>query len=144
MSNSKNYNSIVFLTTLSVYLGLVLVGATPPVLAQAALTQRFEIQHEIETEDDLDKKPDKDKLFFNYSSGFENLYNLSREFYEKNKDKLRDNKYEFNCSLIFKQNFVKSTRCEKGSGLFWSAFIKPMENIGNTFFHTQDEKNRSG
>jgi hypothetical protein len=34
MSNSKNYNSIVFLTTLSVYLGLVLVGATPSVLAQ--------------------------------------------------------------------------------------------------------------
>ena len=58
MSNQKNYNSIFFLTTLSVYLGLVLVGATPPVLAQAALTQRFEVQQEIETEDDLDKKPD--------------------------------------------------------------------------------------
>lgn len=34
MSNSKNYNSIVFLTTLSVYLGLVLVGGTPSVYAQ--------------------------------------------------------------------------------------------------------------
>lgn len=56
MSNSKGYNSIVFLTTL--YLGLVLVGAAPPVLNQAALTQRIEIQNEIETEDDLDKKPD--------------------------------------------------------------------------------------
>jgi hypothetical protein len=56
MSNSKSYNSIVFLTTL--YLGLVLVGAAPPVLAQAALTQRIEIQNEIETDDDLDKKPD--------------------------------------------------------------------------------------
>ena len=58
MSNQKNYNSIFFLTTLSVYLGLVLVGGSAPILAQAALTQRFEIQHEIETEDDLDKKPD--------------------------------------------------------------------------------------
>lgn len=59
MSNSKNYNSIVFLTTLSVYLGLVLVGATPSVLAQqAALTQKFEIQNEREIEDDLDKNPD--------------------------------------------------------------------------------------
>ena len=59
MSNSKNYNSIVFLTTLSVYLGLVLVsGATPSIFAQAALTQRLEIQNEIETDDDLDKKPD--------------------------------------------------------------------------------------
>ena len=34
MSKSKNYNRIVFLTTLSVYLGLVLVGGTAPVLAQ--------------------------------------------------------------------------------------------------------------
>jgi hypothetical protein len=60
MSNRKNYNSIVFLTTLSVYLGLVLVGA-PPVLAQAALTQKIEIQNEAEIKDDLDKKPnDKD------------------------------------------------------------------------------------
>ena len=60
MSNSKNHNSIVFLTTLSVYLGLVLVGATPLVLAQqAALTQKFEIQNEREIEDDLDKNPDE-------------------------------------------------------------------------------------
>ena len=49
---------MVFLTTLSVYLGLVLVGATPPVMAHAALTQRIEIQNEIETDDDLDKNPD--------------------------------------------------------------------------------------
>ena len=34
MSNKNKHNSIVFLTTLSVYLGLVLVGATPQVLAQ--------------------------------------------------------------------------------------------------------------
>ena len=60
MSNSKNYNSIVFLTTLSVYLGLVLVGgASSPVLAQAALTRNFDIQEEIEFKDDLDKKPDE-------------------------------------------------------------------------------------
>jgi hypothetical protein len=59
MSNRKNYNSIVFLTTLSVYLGLVLVGgATPSVLAQAALTRDFDIKNEIVVEDDLDKKPD--------------------------------------------------------------------------------------
>ncbi|HEY8559521.1 MAG TPA: hypothetical protein VIL74_03890 [Pyrinomonadaceae bacterium] len=63
MSNRKNYNSIVFLTTLSVYLGLVLVGgATPSVLAQAALTRDFDIRNEVVIEDDLDKKPD-DELF---------------------------------------------------------------------------------
>lgn len=34
MTNRKNHNSIIFLTTLSVYLGLVLVGATPQISAQ--------------------------------------------------------------------------------------------------------------
>jgi len=68
MSNRKNYNSIVFLTTLSVYLGLVLVGgATPSVLAQAATTRDFDIKNEIVVEDDLDKKPDnEEKTDFNY------------------------------------------------------------------------------
>ena len=63
MSNSKNYNSIVFLTTLSVYLGFVLIGGTPPVLAHAAMTQQFDIQNEIEVKDDLDKNPDDKDIF---------------------------------------------------------------------------------
>ncbi len=59
MSKTKSYNQIIFLTTLSVYLGLVLVGASPQVLAQAALTSKFEIKDQIEKQDDLDKKPDE-------------------------------------------------------------------------------------
>ena len=64
MSNRKNYNSIVFLTTLSVYLGLVLAGgaAVPHALAQAALTRDFDIRNEIEFKDDLDKKPDNEEI----------------------------------------------------------------------------------
>jgi hypothetical protein len=63
MSDRKNYNSIVFLTTLSLYLGLVLAGGSvPSVLAQAATTRNFDIKSEIVVEDDLDKKPD-DGLF---------------------------------------------------------------------------------
>lgn len=59
MSELKKHNSIIFLTTLSVYLGLVLVGgASSPILAQAALTRNFDIQEEIEYKDDLDEKPD--------------------------------------------------------------------------------------
>ena len=58
MNNRNKNNSIVFFTTLSVYLGLVLVGgATPNVLAQAALTRNFDVQEEIEVKDDLDNKP---------------------------------------------------------------------------------------
>lgn len=42
------------------YLGLVLVGATP-VLGHAATTRNFELLDEIEFKDDLDKKPEGDK-----------------------------------------------------------------------------------
>ena len=69
MNNRKNYNSIVFLTTLSVYLGLVLAGgAVPSVLAQAATTRGFDIKNEIVVEDDLDKKPD-DETYSGLKSG---------------------------------------------------------------------------
>lgn len=54
----KNHNSVLFLTTLGVYLGLVLVGATPQVLAQAATTKQFNVKDEIERQDDLENKPD--------------------------------------------------------------------------------------
>jgi hypothetical protein len=63
MSKTKSYNQIIFLTTLSVYLGLVLVGASPQVLAQAALTSKFDIKDQIEKKDDLDKKPNENDLF---------------------------------------------------------------------------------
>lgn len=60
MNKNKN-NSIIFLTTLSVYLGLVLVGgAMSPILTQAATARSFDIQDEIEFKDDLDKKPKDD------------------------------------------------------------------------------------
>jgi len=39
MNNKKNHNTIYLLTTLSVYLGLVVVGSSPQVLAQAKLAQ---------------------------------------------------------------------------------------------------------
>ncbi len=40
------------------YLGLVLAGATPQVLAQAAMTRQFNVKDEVEVKDNLDKKPD--------------------------------------------------------------------------------------
>src|SRR4051812_6725774 len=58
MEKRKGQNSILFLTTLGVYLGLVLVGGTPQVLANAATTRHFDIKDEIEFQDKLDKDPD--------------------------------------------------------------------------------------
>jgi len=46
MTTRKNYNSIVFLTTLSVYLGLVLVGAPPSVLAQNNLSKSSQFKRD--------------------------------------------------------------------------------------------------
>jgi hypothetical protein len=56
---SKNQNSILLLTTLGVYFGLLMAGATPGVIAQqsAAMTRNFELSEEIETRDDLDLDP---------------------------------------------------------------------------------------
>ena len=62
MSTRKNQNSILILTTLGVYLGLLIVGgAAPQVFAHSATTRAFEITDEIEVKDDLDNKPDDDK-----------------------------------------------------------------------------------
>lgn len=58
MNNRKNQNSILVLATLGVYLGLVLAGATPQTLAQAAMTRQFDVKDEVEIKDELDKKPD--------------------------------------------------------------------------------------
>lgn len=58
MNNRRSNNSALFLAALGVYLGLVLAGATPQVLAQAAMTRQFNVKDEVEVKDDLDKKPD--------------------------------------------------------------------------------------
>lgn len=50
------------LTTLGVYLGLLMVGgAAPQVFAHSATTRNFEISDEIEVKDDLDKNPDDER-----------------------------------------------------------------------------------
>ncbi|MBL8180887.1 MAG: hypothetical protein JNL64_04685 [Blastocatellia bacterium] len=80
MTERKHNNSILVLATLGVYLGLVLAGATPQILAQAATTRLFDVKDEIEVKEDLDNKPDDcellrdgvrklevDKLWFNHS-----------------------------------------------------------------------------
>jgi hypothetical protein len=62
MANRKAQNSFLVLTTLGVYLGLLMVGgAAPQVLAHSATTRTFEITDEIEIKDDLDNKPDDER-----------------------------------------------------------------------------------
>lgn len=70
---------MLFLTTLGVYLGLVLVGATP-VLGHAATTRVFEITDEVEVKDDLDRKPDEESALGQFSSCFEELVRIATEW----------------------------------------------------------------
>ena len=68
MSTRRTNNSILFLTTLGVYLGLVLVGGSAPqVFAHGALARNFELQDEIEAKDDLDNKPDNESAALSLS-----------------------------------------------------------------------------
>ena len=70
MTNRKNQNSILFLTTLGVYLGLLVVGGSAPqVFAHSATTRNFAISDEIEVKDDLDKKPDDERSPVHMSLG---------------------------------------------------------------------------
>ncbi len=71
MSSRKNQNSVLVLATLGVYLGLVFAGATPQVLAQAAMARSFDIKDEIEVKDDLDKIPDGEAIKAFLESRFE-------------------------------------------------------------------------
>jgi hypothetical protein len=95
MTNRKNNNSILFLTTLGVYLGLVLVGATP-VLGHAALTRNFELQDEIEVSDDLDKKPDEEKAIEEFASALEKLYRIAADISSSNPEQVEAGSYDLN------------------------------------------------
>lgn len=58
MDKPKNQNSVFVLATLGVYLGLLMAGAVPQVMASAALTRQFDVRDEIESSDEFDNKPD--------------------------------------------------------------------------------------
>lgn len=60
-SRNKNQNSLIVLATLGVYFGLMLAGATPQVLASAAMTRQFDVKDELEFKDELDTIPDDER-----------------------------------------------------------------------------------
>jgi len=61
LSKQKAQNPILVIATLGVYFGLIMSGAAPSVLANAALTRPFDVKDEIELLDDLDTKPDDER-----------------------------------------------------------------------------------
>lgn len=136
MNNRKNYNSIVFLT---VYLGLVLVGGSAQVLAQAATPRLFDIKTEIKFNDDLDNKPDDEQAIDDYSSALQNLYTLTAEFAAQNSENLDGKNYEFDCIVDISENAGKKFKFVGGSGMIWGGFLPALENLSKTFPHTNDK-----
>lgn len=110
MSNSKSYNSIVFLTTL--YLGLVFVGATPQMLTFAALTRNFDVQNEIEVRDDLDNKPDNEEI----ENFAKNVPNLFAQLLKEIKEEVKSGKIMLSLHTDFyvDEVFTKSRNCGGG------------------------------
>ncbi|MBK8303576.1 MAG: hypothetical protein IPK98_09340 [Chloracidobacterium sp.] len=100
MTTRKPQNSILLLATLGVYLGLVLAGATPQVLANAATAKQFDLRDEIEFADNLDKKPDDENLDFQfaikgYFDDFEDLIESLQEYRRKGNLDFELEKFEF-------------------------------------------------
>ncbi len=83
MTTKRPQNSILVLATLGVYLGLVLAGATPQVLANAAMTRQFDVKDEIEYKEDLDTKPDRTVAEFSANEADENVTRAIETFLAK-------------------------------------------------------------
>lgn len=134
MTNRKNYNSIVFLTALSVYFGLALVGA-PPVLAHAALTRNFDVQTEIEVKDDLDKKPDDEETGNFFELGLDEAV---ADFISDLRNLKRQGKYKSNFVETFTANCSHSY-CSKDAGGASIVIEKPNGEIAEALWKLHDK-----
>lgn len=104
MNKRKTNNSILVLATLGVYLGLVLVGATPQCLAQAAMTREFSVKDEIEVKDDLDTKPDSEKALDQLAETIKEIYGAAFEISEEHADLVNEGRYDFSYYVSIRPN----------------------------------------
>ncbi len=104
LDQRKTNNSILVLATLGVFLGLVLIGAAPQVLAQAAMTREFNVKDEIEHKDDLDTKPDIEKAFEQLAGTVKDVYSSAEEVTRDHDDLLNDGNYAFSYYISIRPN----------------------------------------
>lgn len=149
MTTRKTNNSILVLATLGVYLGLVLIGATPQVLAQAAMTKQFNVKDEVEVKDNLDKKPDDELAIEQFASSFEELYKIAAEISAEHPDDVLKGAYSFdfyvsvppggNSTLFSPSAFNNGTRIHSGRigeplRRLYDAFLARTEKSHENFF----------
>jgi hypothetical protein len=124
----KNYNSVIFLTTLSVYLGLVLVGAPSQVSAQGILERKSEVNYS-----------DGEKILADYVSAFQELFVLSENLSTEFSEELKNGKYEFSCYYNINPDLSQSLGCPadgKDSGIDSGKFNPALEKLNKIFPHT--------
>lgn len=132
MTSRKNHNSIVFLTTLSVYLGLVLVGATPQVLAQTILDKKIEVDYS-----------DSERILTDYALALQDLFVISKDLSAQFSENLKDSKYELNCYYNINPNSSELLGCPSGSGTVITSgkFLHVLSKLNKIFPHTIEKDN---
>lgn len=135
MSAGKSYNRIVFVTTLSLYLGLVLVSGASPALAHSALNKHFDVRNEIEYKDDFDNKPDNEEI----ETVPDNVPILFAQLLNEIKGNINDGKIAFPISQDFNLA-IERGEYRDGSGHGTGAFC----GDGNLFYLTVENALRDG
>lgn len=138
MTERNKNNRIIFLTTLSVYLGLVLVGGAPSISAQTVLEKKAEIGYLSD-----------EQILAEYISTFQNLFVLSKEIsLEHSEDlkalygnEIKEGEYKFH---IFHRINRDLSQTEKGASddgkVLSSGKLRPsFEKLNNIFPHTIEE-----
>ena len=129
---------MIFLTTLSVYLGLVLVGATPSVLAQTISKDKVETDYLTD-----------EKILAEYVSVFQNLFVLSKNFSVEHSQEIKaaygkeikDGEYKLNCLYYINPN-IQSAIGLDSELLFSEDFHHVLGKLSNTFPHTVGKDKR--
>ena len=139
MTNRKSNNSILFLTTLGVYLGLFLVGgAAPQVFAHGALTRNFELQDEIEVSDDLEKKPDDEQALEIYSSALESIFVTAGELVDNFPVLVEQGRYDFNTYYGINQTGGLTGVSYQGKGVTSGKYTFPILSLFKALPHSAD------
>ncbi len=137
MSQRNKNNSIIFLTTLSVYLGLVLVGgATPSVLAQTVSKDKVETDYLTD-----------EKVLAEYVLTFQNLFVLSKDFSvnypkewtDESPKEIKAGEYELNCFYNINPDFSQTIN---GTGVRLvrsDTFDPSLRKLNKIFPHTIEE-----
>ncbi len=143
MNVRKTNNSILVLATLGVYLGLVLIGATPQVLAQAAMTREFNVKDEIEHKDDLDTKPDSEKALEQLAETIKDVYGGATEVSQDHLDLVNEGRYDFSYYVSIRPNGTARYRepAENKSDLVTNAnrYFVPLRRLYDTILSRSDD-----